>query len=129
MSKIFCGNGECGAYLGSMGADSCVNCGWIDPGAIEAAATEPLLQRIAELEKERDEWKHDALNGANAQYLREKNTELKRQLEDARNHALEEAAKVCDGVAYTHQNASMLGPEQNALKCAAAIRALKGAKE
>ena len=42
---------------------------------------------------------------------------------------LEEAAKVCDGVAYTHQNASMLGPEQNALKCAAAIRALKGAKE
>ena len=42
---------------------------------------------------------------------------------------LEEAAKVCDGVAYTHQNASMLGPEQNALKCAAEIRALKGAKE
>ena len=41
---------------------------------------------------------------------------------------LEEAANVCDGVAYTHQNASMLGPEQNALKCAATIRALKGAK-
>lgn len=81
MSKIFCGNGECGAYLGSMGADSCVHCGWIDPEAIEAAATEPLLQRIAELEE------------MNAQ-LREQNTEvdkacaeLERQLEEAREDA------------------------------------------
>lgn len=51
--------------------------------AYATAAIEPLLQRIAELEKERDEWKHYALNGANAQYLREKNAELKRQFEEA----------------------------------------------
>jgi hypothetical protein len=30
------------------------------------------IARIAELEKERDEWKDDAINGGNAQYLRER---------------------------------------------------------
>ena len=44
--------------------------------AIEAEATAPLLARIAELEKERDEWKDNAINGGNAQYLREKIAEL-----------------------------------------------------
>ena len=34
----------------------------------------------------------------------------------------EQCAKLCDGVAYSHANTAMLGPEQNALKCAAAIR-------
>jgi hypothetical protein len=38
---------------------------------------------------------------------------------------LEEAAKTCDESAWTHPNAAMLGPEQNSLKCAAAIRAMK----
>lgn len=38
---------------------------------IEAAATEPLLKRIAELEQERDQWKEDALHGGNAAYLRD----------------------------------------------------------
>lgn len=39
----------------------------------------------------------------------------------------ERCANVCDNRAYTHTNTAMLGPEQNALKCAAAIR--KGAEE
>lgn len=38
---------------------------------------------------------------------------------------LEEAAKKCDESAWTHPNAAMLGPEQNSLKCATAIRAMK----
>lgn len=35
----------------------------------------------------------------------------------------EHAAQACETVAYTHPNSAMLGPEQNAMKCAAAIRA------
>ena len=66
--------------------------------AIESAATEPLLQGIAELE---------------------------RQLEEARNQALEEAAKVCDKRYMGDNNREDL----EARRCAAAIRALKGAKE
>lgn len=34
----------------------------------------------------------------------------------------ERCAKICDDVAYSHPNTSMLGPELNAMKCAAAIR-------
>jgi hypothetical protein len=37
----------------------------------------------------------------------------------------EACAALCDTVAYTHQNTPMLGPELNALKCAAAIRERK----
>lgn len=55
--------------------------------AIESAATEPLLQRIAELEKECSEWKNDAINGLNAAYLRGRVKELERQLEEARKDA------------------------------------------
>ena len=62
--------------------------------AIEAAATEPLLQRIAELE---------------------------RQLEEARNQVLEEAAVECDKRAHAG--------DAGALMAARAIRALKGANE
>lgn len=54
MSKLYCGNAECGEYLGSMGADNCVYCGWVDQDAIESAATEPLMERIAELERENE---------------------------------------------------------------------------
>jgi hypothetical protein len=35
----------------------------------------------------------------------------------------EECAQACERVAYTHPSTAMLGPEQNALKCAAAVRA------
>jgi hypothetical protein len=34
----------------------------------------------------------------------------------------ERCARLCDEAAYSHQNTAMLGPEQNALKCAALIR-------
>ena len=85
MSKIFCGNSDCGAYLGSMGADSCVHCGWIEPDAIEAAATEPLLQRIAELEQ-RNRDLFDDVQRFRKHAMNEKaaRMELERQLEEAR---------------------------------------------
>lgn len=34
----------------------------------------------------------------------------------------ERAAKVCDYMAYANKNTAFLGPEQNCLACAAAIR-------
>ena len=72
--------------------------------AIEAAATEPMLQRIAELE---------------------------RQLEESRNQALEEAAKAADDLKapddYSISEKSMW--DIATMSAADAIRALKGAKE
>jgi hypothetical protein len=56
------------------------------------------IARIAELEKERDEWKDDAINGGNAQYLRERVAELERHnkaLVDRRQH---DVADIKDGV-------------------------------
>ena len=110
MSKLYCGNSDCGAYLGSMGADSCVHCGWIDPDAIEAAATEPLLQRIAELEKEnarlhrqntflldeKSKAESEAKELFNAFVKREKNiAELEHQLKEWQNKTewVQESAK------------------------------------
>lgn len=55
--------------------------------AIESAACAERDARIAEFEKERDEWKHEAMHGGNAQYLREKVAELERQLAEARKDA------------------------------------------
>lgn len=123
--------------------------------AIEAAVTEPLLQRIAELEEalklvqqhhatawnrghiagmaanrmiaqdalnavKKDAWNNtqltEALMAAEARC-----EELERQLEEARNQALEEAAKVCD--------VTPPQPFRPSIEAANAIRALKGAKE
>jgi len=55
--------------------------------ASEAAACAERDKRIAELEAERDQWKDDAINGGNAQYLGEKVAELERQLEESRKDA------------------------------------------
>ena len=68
-----------------MGADSCVHCGWIEPDAIEAAATEPLLQRIAELEQ-RNRDLFDDVQRFRKHAMNEKaaRMELERQLEEAR---------------------------------------------
>ena len=49
--------------------------------AIESATTAPLLERIKELEAERDQWKDDAIHGSNADYLRGRIAELEKQLE------------------------------------------------
>ena len=38
--------------------------------------------------------------------------------------ALEGAAKICEGRAWSHKNTAMLGPELNSLECAKLIRAL-----
>lgn len=54
--------------------------------------------------------------------------ELERQLEEARNQALEEAAKVCDELAELSRTSPTDSMWQHG-ECAAAIRALKGAKE
>lgn len=151
--------------------------------AIEAAATEPLPQRIAELEKalklvqqhhatawnrghiagmaanrmvaqdalnavKKDAWNNtqltEALMAAEArcEELEQRNSdlyedvqrfrkhamnekaarmELERQLEGARNQALEEAAKVCD--------VTPPQPFRPSIEAAHAIRALKGAKK
>jgi hypothetical protein len=45
-----------------------------------SAATAPLQEQIKELTAERDQWKDDAMNGANAEFLRGKVRELERQL-------------------------------------------------
>lgn len=43
-----------------------------------------LKAQVAELEKERDEWKESAINGGNAGYLREKVAELEKDLDTER---------------------------------------------
>lgn len=43
-----------------------------------------LRAQVAELEKERDEWKESAINGGNAGYLREKVAELEKDLDTER---------------------------------------------
>ena len=61
--SLYCQNSECGEYLGSLGGDSCPYCGWTEPvntEAVESAATAPLLERIAELESDRDSWMQQA---------------------------------------------------------------------
>ena len=72
--------------------------------AIESAATEPLLQRIAELE---------------------------RQLEETRNQVLEEAANAVDAMkapdGYGIQEQSLY--DVATMEAADVVRALKGAKE
>lgn len=124
---------------------------WCEPGspfaeqmqAYATAATEPLLQRIAELEEINAQLREQNTEvdkscaelerrievGKNIVrndmhrigQLQARVTELERQLEEARNHALEEAAKVCE-------NMQQGWPSDDQLKCADAIRALKGAK-
>ena len=59
--------------------------------AIEAAATEPLLQRIAELERLRSE------DHAHAIDMAVEIERLKRQLEEARKQALKEAIEAAHG--------------------------------
>lgn len=123
--------------------------------AIESAATEPLLQRIAELEKalklvqqhhatawnrghiagmaanrmvaqdalnavKKDAWNNTQLTEA-LMAAEGRCEELERQLEEARNQVLEEAAVECDKRAHAG--------DAGALMAARAIRALKGAKE
>jgi hypothetical protein len=41
------------------------------------------------------------------------------------NEALELAAKECDKLAWSNKNTAMLGPENNCVRCAEAIRKLK----
>lgn len=98
MSKLYCGNSDCGAYLGSMGADSCVHCGWIDPDTIEAAATEPLLQRIAHLEATASATygrghadAHSMLSERIAE-LEQRNSDLHEDIQRFKKHALNEKA-------------------------------------
>ena len=142
--------------------------------AIESAATEPLLQRISELEKalklvqqhhatawnrghiagmaanrmvaqdalnavKKDAWNNTQLTEA-LMAAEGRCEELERQLEEARNQALEEAVKVCDekagqvfpattrglGFSFSQQWDAARSEDR---KCAADIRALKGAKE
>lgn len=57
--------------------------------AIESAATAPLLEQIKELEAERDQWKDDAMNGSNAEFLRQKIAELEQKLEDCAKYLKE----------------------------------------
>lgn len=88
--------------------------------AIEAAATEPLLQRIAHLEATASANYGRGHADAHSM-LSERIAKLERQLEEARNQALEEAAVECDKRAHAG--------DAGALMAARAIRALKGAKE
>lgn len=59
---LYCKNADCGAYLGSMGADSCSLCGHVDQDAIESAACADRDARIAELERELAEAQKDERN-------------------------------------------------------------------
>lgn len=53
------------------------------PASSQIITMERMLEekdeKIAELEKERDEWKESAINGGNAGYLREKVAELEKE--------------------------------------------------
>ena len=48
-----------------------------------------------------------------------------RSITTAVNEALEMAAKECDKLAWSNKNTAMLGPENNCVRCAEAIRKLK----
>ena len=97
--------------------------------AYATAATEPLLQRIAELEqRNRDLYEDVQRFRKHAMNEKAARMELERQLEEARKHALEEAAKVCDELAELSRTSPTDSMWQHG-ECAAAIRALKGAKE
>ena len=90
--------------------------------AIETAATEPLLQRIAELEQRNSDLYEDVQRfRKHAMNEKAARLELERQLEEARNQVLEEAAVECDKRAHAG--------DAGALMAARAIRALKGEKE
>lgn len=180
MTMLYCKNADCGAYLGSMGADSCSLCGHVDQDAIESAACADRDARIAELlanEKVllaqiqgHTQWREKIIKASEQAYgesaVRYKfsltkngkcmNTfpkeidgrwfalvpaeddghighvariaELERQLVEARNQALEDAAKCCEG---EQVNADATGMAEDrayniATKhCATAIRAMK----
>ena len=101
--------------------------------AIEAAATEPLLQRISELEKENAKLKTLPMKYRRMTFnaeLQENVKELERQLEDARNQALEEAANAVDAMkapdGYGIQEQSLY--DVATMEAADVVRALKGAK-
>ena len=91
--------------------------------AIESAACAERDKRIVELE-ERNRDLYEDVQRFKEHALNEKaaRLELERQLEEARKDALEEAAKVCEGIADSNK-------WSDAATAAAAIRALKGAKE
>lgn len=107
--------------------------------AIEAAATEPLLQRIAEFERKSDQDDETILWQAKeiADKI-DRIAELERQLEEARNQALEEAANGADALAkkwwarYCETNKHMettREAHEDFCQLGRAIRALKGAKK
>ena len=81
-----------------------------------------LEQRNSDLDEDVQRFKKHALNEKSARL------ELERQLEEARNQVLEEAAKVCDELAELSRTSPTDSMRQHG-ECAAAIRALKGAKE
>lgn len=86
-------------------------------GQLQARVTE-LEQRNSDLREDVQRFKKHALNEKAVRL------ELERQLDEARNQALEEAAKVCE---EKHANGNWKHDTRH--ECAAAIRALKGAKE
>lgn len=93
--------------------------------AIEAAATEPLLQRIAELEQNNRDLSDDVQRfRKHAMNEKAARLELERQLEEARNQALEEAAVECDKRAHAGDAGALM-----AARAIRAIRALNGAKK
>lgn len=49
----------------------------------------------------------------------------KSELQAFTNEVIEECAKECNKLAWSHKNTPMLGPEINSLKCEEAIRKLK----
>lgn len=51
---------------------------------------------------------------------------LRTALREHRAVLLEEAARVCERIAWSNKNTYALGPELNAANCATAIRALAG---
>jgi len=57
--------------------------------------------------------------------LEAKATDGPKDIRETINKALELAAKECDKLAWSNKNTAMLGPENNCVRCAEAIRKLK----
>ena len=89
---------------------------------VEVRSAIAELRRLAELEQ-RNRDLYEDVQRFKTHALNEKaaRLELERQLEEARNQVLEEAAKVCD--------VTPPQPFRPSIEAAYAIRALKGAKE
>ena len=75
---------------------------WSQENSEHAETIAAAKHEIAELEKERDEWKESAINGGNAGYLREKVAELEKDLDTERRLSfrtqvgiLEESIETC----------------------------------